>query len=1244
MQAVKTRRRAFLAPTIRHNETLNPMSAVLHSVCAGYGLHSNGVSSAVLAEANTPFALQEHAIQAGLVATPFMVPPDLLTNPPLFQHPLIVRSIADEDAPARMMIVWNQLFTWIQLMDTATGQRWVNQQQLIAETAVDTVTLTPDEWLAMATSSLWQPLWLHRLQALGFERSHALDFLQTPLSSADWHTVAALDAALRLVSQFQKKRLLRTGRSARESFVHIYQQAIDAGPTQSHLVLPLVYWSVRPAPDSELSAPATLTYQAVQVVQLAAPLSDASSTTVSSPDVAPTPAEDEKALPSSTGASVPQTIVAFLRREGRLPFVILTTALIFAAGSVVLQALLLHGAMNIGLIFSATEQRFTLMSLLITFAVVLLLLEWHINATIARIGRRLDARLRIAVLERLPTLGPLTLQQRSTADQMERIHAARDLHNLPEFVARVVRNGLLLVFTVLGIAWIDPVSAFLGLLIVAVVFSPLFLLRSSLEALNLDARTRLAGLMRLNLDGMLGLPAILAHSAENTIRSVYETYLARWVRSILNLARVEFWVAACEQTLVYFLIALTVGWFALRTGDGTDLPLLLFWLLQLAVVGREFARNMFRYENEQSKCTRFVDLLMETETGVAPVTPAASQSPNVAQTEAAPLPNAGVAITFSHVSVASLEQPILDHVHLDIVPGSTVAIVGPSGAGKSTLLGLLLGKQQPASGAITIDGQLLDGQHLTYIRQNTAWVDPSVQIWNRSFLYNVRYGGEQTPINWILDHANLRDVLALLPDGMQTSLGERGRLVAGGQGQRVRLGRAFQRPDARLVLLDEPFRGLEREQRAALLAQARSFWSGATFLCVTHDIAHTTSFDRVLVVEHGRIVEDGAPADLLAQPKSRYKTFFDAEQRVHQRLWFGNAIAWRELWMENGQLHERTSRLADHQRSISLANPNRTHPAPVSSAVAPSIPDTRNDLDQLAWPAADASEAVRVLATASGLIQKSSSPPPGEDTTRPVSLAQQIMSTAGELGLEAQPLDVTYQQIMAVLQDGGPALIQLADDRLLLIRGGTRWWTSIIGPDGRTRRLRPGVIHDALAQSVEAPLQAEGAGVLDHLNLSATQRSQAQRLLFQAQLPDAPVTHAWLLHPSPGMSLFQQMRDAGLWRYLAIALTGEFALSVLYIAVFAISAFATVRGYIEPVWLVAVLLLLLLRLPAEMARWWGERFMGVGLRDVLKRRLFFGIVHVQPDTVQHHGTGQFLGWVMESERLEEIARAGPVAS
>jgi ABC-type transport system involved in cytochrome bd biosynthesis fused ATPase/permease subunit len=178
-----------------------------------------------------------------------------------------------------------------------------------------------------------------------------------------------------------------------------------------------------------------------------------------------------------------------------------------------------------------------------------------------------------------------------------------------------------------------------------------------------------------------------------------------------------------------------------------------------------------------------------------------------------------------------------------------------------------------------------------------------VQIWNWSLYENLRYGNdrdEAMPMGQVIQDADLFEVLERLPDGLKTQLGEGGGLVSGGEGQRVRLGRAFLRRDVRLVILDEPFRGLDREKRRNLLRKARERWQEATLLCVTHDVSETLQFNRVILIEEGSLVEQGTPDELAKHEGSRYRALLDAEQAVHNMLW--ERADWRRMFIERGQL------------------------------------------------------------------------------------------------------------------------------------------------------------------------------------------------------------------------------------------------------------------------------------------------------------------------------------------------------
>jgi ATP-binding cassette subfamily B protein len=256
-----------------------------------------------------------------------------------------------------------------------------------------------------------------------------------------------------------------------------------------------------------------------------------------------------------------------------------------------------------------------------------------------------------------------------------------------------------------------------------------------------------------------------------------------------------------------------------------------------------------------------------------------------------------VNVQMSDVEVRAAGQTILQGVDLTIAAGTHVAIVGPSGAGKSSLCGLLLGWHRTARGEVRVDGAPLRGARLHTLREQTAWLDPAVALWNRSLLENIEYGATEATgdLGAVLNAAEVVRLLEQLPEGMQTPLGDGGALVSGGEGQCVRLARAMLRPQSRLVILDEPFRGLDRERRRVLLARARRVWRDATVFCVTHDIGETLDFERVLVVVDGRIAEDGVPGELAHQPGSRYRALLDAERSVREELWTGQGFRSVEL-------------------------------------------------------------------------------------------------------------------------------------------------------------------------------------------------------------------------------------------------------------------------------------------------------------------------------------------------------------
>ena len=354
-----------------------------------------------------------------------------------------------------------------------------------------------------------------------------------------------------------------------------------------------------------------------------------------------------------------------------------------------------------------------------------------------------------------------------------------------------------------------------------------------------------------------------------------------------------------------FVVWITFS-YIIQGGEVSGVLLLFYWALSLPLLGQRIAEVGQQYPTLRNRVVRILEPLgAPDEVETEPAAPAAVSEEST-ESEDAGAPSAGVKIELRDVAVQAGGHVILQGINLTLNSGDHLAIVGPSGAGKSSLVGLLLGWHKPAGGDCLVDGEPLRGPLLRQLRRQTAWVDPAVQLWNRSLLENLTYGNGSDPNasqSFALEAADLYDVVERLENGLQTPLGEGGGLVSGGEGQRVRLGRVMNRSGVRLVVLDEPFRGLDREKRRDLLTRVRRHWRDATLICITHDVGETQDFERVIVVEQGQIIEDGPPQALLRRNGSRYQALLKAEEAVQTGLW--QSAAWRRLWLEEGRLTER---------------------------------------------------------------------------------------------------------------------------------------------------------------------------------------------------------------------------------------------------------------------------------------------------------------------------------------------------
>jgi ATP-binding cassette subfamily B protein len=239
-----------------------------------------------------------------------------------------------------------------------------------------------------------------------------------------------------------------------------------------------------------------------------------------------------------------------------------------------------------------------------------------------------------------------------------------------------------------------------------------------------------------------------------------------------------------------------------------------------------------------------------------------------AQPVALPTPARGE-VAFESVGFSYPARPdvrVLGGISFRVRPGEKVALVGPSGAGKSTIFHLLLRFYDPASGTITFDGVPLTDADPFALRQRIALVPQDPVVFGGSIGENIRFGRPQASDAEVAKAADLAlasEFIHRLPQGFETPVGERGVTLSGGQRQRIAIARAILR-DAPLLLLDEATSSLDAESETLVKAALEHLMQERTTLVIAHRLATVQSCDRILVMEAGRIVEEGTHERLAA--------------------------------------------------------------------------------------------------------------------------------------------------------------------------------------------------------------------------------------------------------------------------------------------------------------------------------------------------------------------------------------------
>ncbi|EPX61714.1 hypothetical protein D187_010333 [Cystobacter fuscus DSM 2262] len=882
-------RRSFFVPEVVQYSSTDCGPACIKSLLAGHGIQASYErlrdACQTDVDGTSIDTLEDVARGLGLNAMQRIVPIDHLLIPEAELLPSIV-VLGSPDRSTHFTIAWSRQHRWIQIMNPASGRHWVTASSILSDVYRHTMDIPVALWFEWAKDS-FSPAFAQRLRSVGIRDPEA--WLSRCASDTSGQTFGALDAALRLVDTLCRAGGIRRGAEAEKLFARYFEEA-SSNPERAFDLIPEHCWTIRPAQsESEDGEPAVSITGAV-IVQIAGLRTDVAKESGASREL--------KAVLKEAPLRPLKMAMDTFSSDGTGRLGLLAVGVAVAAIAALVEAVVARSFLDLTRALGGTRERLMMLGGFLGLMSTLLLLEYVLVGSSMRIGRRLEIHLRALFLDKIPKLQDRYFRSRPTSDMAERVHSIHRVRQLP-MIGRGVLDALIaMLATTAAIYWLDARSGWIALLgVLMLIVTPPFFQRAFSER-DLRLKNRSSILVRHYLDALLGLVPLKAHSGERALAKEYEHHLTEWARAYKDLLRSSVSLTGMQGLLGLAISLVLVAVYLQQSRELGPALLLVYWALSLPGYGHGLAIQFSRYPEQKNLVTRILeplDALEDTANGCngVPAEP----------TQEMPL-HPGTAIEFREVTVKASGHTLLERIQLSIRPGEQIAVVGPSGAGKSTLASAILGFLPPAEGSLLIDGNILTQERLRALRSSTAWIDPNAQLWNRTMLENLTYGSTldgRRALDEVLARADLYPVLERLPHGLRTLIGDGGGLLSGGEGQRVRIGRAFSKTQVKLAILDEPFRGLDRKKRAALLREARELWRDATFLFISHDIQDTTSFPRVLVVEGGRIVEDGLPERLL-NSQSRYSRLFHAERELRSEFW--EAEQWRRIRLTDGRFEE----------------------------------------------------------------------------------------------------------------------------------------------------------------------------------------------------------------------------------------------------------------------------------------------------------------------------------------------------
>jgi len=566
---------------------------------------------------------------------------------------------------------------------------------------------------------------------------------------------------------------------------------------------------------------------------------------------------------------------------------IFTISLGLAGGALtVIQAWLLSQAVN--RVFIEEQALRAITSLMGTLLAVIFLrsgLAWGMEVAANSVARKVKQDLRQRLFAHLLALGPRYTHSEQTGEltntAVEGIEALDAYFS--QYLPQVALSALVPVTVLVFVFPIEPLSG-LVLLITAPLIPIFMILLSELaDKLTRHQWQTLSRMSAYFLDILQGLTAlkILGRSREQTEKITRISEKHR--QATMQVLRVTFLSALSLEMIATLSTAVVAVQIGLRLLYGHLSFEQAFFVLILAPEFYLPLRTLgLRFHAGMAGLAAGERIFSILETPL-PKHQVDTHCENLLATNASQTP----AVIFSNVHFAYPDgTQALRGVNFDLQPGKITALVGPSGAGKSTLAALLLGFIHPTQGQVQIS------EHITSDGRNTiAWVPQFPYLFAGSLADNIRLGRPEAALDAVIAAAQLAHIdefIRQLPEGYKTLVGERGVQLSGGQSQRIALARAFL-VDAPLVILDEPTANLDPATEDLLNNSIKLLTEHRTVLIIAHRLGTAARADRIVVLDQGKVVQTGKPADLSAQ-EGLYQRLVTAAQRTGSDEFLGSGI------------------------------------------------------------------------------------------------------------------------------------------------------------------------------------------------------------------------------------------------------------------------------------------------------------------------------------------------------------------